>query len=140
MPNEYIFVKTIEKPKDKNGKEYTKIIDHLNKQWFLFRSDFTFEVNKCYDLSYELNEKDFPLITKITPLKNLFQEKALREVANKNDITKNLAVATSYAVTLIANGMATLEDLEKVSLRIYEFIQSKSDEFYNATQTQNTKQ
>jgi hypothetical protein len=127
MPNAYLFAKVIEKPNDKNGKPYLKITDHLNKTWFLFNREFTFELNKCYDVTYDLNEKGFATITNITPLVNIFEQKALEKMANRNDIIQNLGYSITHAIELLKANAIKLDEVFDWTLKIYEFEQVEAD-------------
>jgi hypothetical protein len=136
MPqSEFIFVKTIEKPLDKFQKTYTKITDHENKSWSFFRNDFTFEVNKCYELTYELNAKGYPDVQVIKPLANIFQQKALAEMANRNDVMRNLFMSLSYSKDLVAAGKLELANLMTEATLIYDWVNQKATEEIAAIQT-----
>lgn len=125
--DKYVYAKIAEQPVDKNGKPYWKITDQENQVWHIFRSEIqTFFVGKSYLFTYELNEKGFPDISKITLLANVFKQAALKEVSNKNDVVRNLAVSMSYAKDLAVGKLITLEEMFKWSDSIYDYFQNKA--------------
>jgi hypothetical protein len=125
-----ILVKELKSGKTKGDtpQDYLIPVDQDNDQWHLFRQTCPIELNKVYLMTFHLNEKGYKEVEKVTPLVNIFKAKALKEVANRNDITKNLAVATSYSIQLLVSDKIKLDELFDYSKKIYDFIQQKTDE------------
>jgi hypothetical protein len=127
--DKFVYAKTLETPLDRNGKQYTKLTDQDNQAWSIFRSDVTFLVGKSYLFTYTTNEKGFPDIHKITPLVNIFQQKALKEVSNRNDVVKNLSVFFSYAKDLVIADKVKLEEIFSFTEKIYTELNTQADKY-----------
>ncbi len=130
-----IYVKKLEKPLDRNQKEYLKVSDQNNEDWNLFRYAVMPEVGKCYLFTYEKDDKGYKTVSKITPLVNVFKQEAVKELANKNDILREWGIVTSYAVQLAVADKIKPDDILIWAERIYEFIQTKAEEYYARTNT-----
>ena len=128
MPDKVIYVKTLEKPKDKNGKPYIKLTDQDLQYWSIFDQDFNFEVGKMYLLTFHNNERGFPVIEKITPLVNIFKQEAIRQTANINDIKRDLGIAMRYAVDLAVGDKIPSDKIYSQADEIYEFINKRANE------------
>lgn len=125
-----VYVKSLERPLDKFGKEYSKVTDQDNQTWAFFR-DQKFEVGKAYLFTYENNEKGFPDVSKITPLVNIFVQQALKETAHKNDIIRNYTLCLSYAKDLVNGGKINLDEMEVFAMNMYNLTMRFADQEYN---------
>jgi hypothetical protein len=133
MLAKFVFVTEIHQDKTKNGTPYTYIFDQDKTRWSFFKGEKV-ETNKGYIFHYE-EENGFFNVKQIEPATNVFKVEAAKELASKNDIVRNLGIATSYAVDLVNGKSIELKDLETYALKLYKFIQSESESMYNATQT-----
>ena len=121
-----VFIKNIEAVVSQNGNPYTKITDQDNATWSLF-SNIKVEVNRAYLFTFEVNAKGFNNIQKITPLVNIFQQKALKEVSNRNDFLRLYGMAVSYSKDLVMSGKVELPELFTWADKIYDAINLKAD-------------
>lgn len=125
--DKFVFVKELKNGLTKFQKSYPIVVDQENEQWHIFINTPTLEIKKCYLFSFINNDKGFKDIQKITPLVNIFQQKALKEVANKNDLIRNISIATSYSISLVVGGKIPLDDLFVWADKIYDNTMLKAD-------------
>lgn len=123
-----VFVKELRSPTTKSGSTYTQILDQDNKTWNLFK-DFGFiELQKSYLVNFEMNDKGFEDVKKITPLVNVFQQKALKEIASRNDIVRNLSTCVSYSKDMVIGGVLEMSALYDKAMEMNNWIQKNADE------------
>ncbi len=126
MPDKLVFIKTLT-TETKGSNSWLKVIDQDNVSWNIFSKDTKLEYNKAYLFTYFMNEKGFDNVSKITPVTNIFHQKALKEVANRNDVVRNYSVAFSYAKDLSVADKIKLEEIFDWSDKIYNYFQEKAD-------------
>ena len=128
MPSEAVLIKELRIEQDKNKRAYTVVIDGYNNRWNLFNPPISMkpELNKAYVFRYETSG-EYKNVKTIEPLANVFKQQALKEIANKNDVTKNYSIATSYAVQLVASGKVATDELFTWADKIYEAIAEKAN-------------
>lgn len=128
MPSEAVLIKELKIEQTKNKQNYTIVIDGYNNRWNIFNPPISMqlEINKAYVFKYEING-EFKNVKSVETLANIFQQKALKEVANKNDIIKNYSIAISYATNLASAGTIPLDDLFVWADKIYETTTAKAD-------------
>lgn len=132
--DKYVFVKTLEQPFDKNNKPYTRILDQDGQSWAFFRQEIQFQIGKSYLFTYSLNEKGFPTVEKITPLVNIFVQQALKEVANKNDIKRDLFMSCSYAKDMVCAGKLEATEMFATAESIYNWTNKMADSLMPKTE------
>lgn len=125
--NKAVFVKEIHQAFDKNNAAYTWILDQDNSRWNLFRIKATLEVNKGYVFVYE-TEGQFQNVKEIMPLVNIFKQQALKEVASRNDIKRDLFMSVSYAKDLCVAGQVQKAELFAMAETIYTWVTEKTTE------------
>jgi len=123
-----VYVKLAENQINKNGGQYLRIYDQDNQAWNLFNQSPPPQVGKTYLFTFKKNELGYNDIEKITPLVNIFQQKALKEVANRNDFKRDFSIATSYSVQLVTAGKIPIGELFEWADKIYSKFQEKADE------------
>ena len=123
-----VFVKELQSGLTKNQKVYPVIVDQDNDKWYIFNQEVnSLHLQGSYLFTFEINDKGFKDIKKITPLVNIFQQKALKEVANKNDIIRNLTVCLSYSKDLVIGGKMELADLYLKAYEMYDWLNENAD-------------
>lgn len=123
-----VYVKTLEYPKDKNGRPYYKVTDQENYTFNIFQMDIKLEVGKSYLFTYEIGNGNYPNVFAIKPVVNILQQKALKEVSNRNDIIRTYTVACSYSKDLVIGGKIELGELFEWANRFYDEFNKKADE------------
>ena len=121
-----VFVKELRSGVTKTQKPYPIVIDQDNEQWNIW-NDVNLLISGSYLFTFVINDKGYKDIKKITPLVNVFKQKALKEVANKNDITKNLTVCLSYSKDLVIGGKIELVDLYLKAYEMYDWLTQSAD-------------
>lgn len=127
-----VFVKELKSGLTKNQKVYPIVVDQDNESWHIFNQDASnIQVNSSYLFTFEFNDKGFKDIQNITPLVNIFHQKALKEVASRNDVVRNLTVCLSYAKDLVIADKVTMtespNDIYSVAWEMYEWLQQTAD-------------
>jgi hypothetical protein len=123
-----VFVKELQSGLTKTQKVYPIVIDQDNDKWFIWEQNINdIHIQGSYLFTFEINDKGFKDIKKITPLVNLFQQKALKEVSNKNDIIRNLTVCLSYSKDLVIGGKIELIDLFLKAYEMYDWLNENAD-------------
>ena len=124
-----VFVKELTSGLTKSNAVYPKIKDQDNEVWNLFNgvNINDIHIQGSYLFTFEINEKGFKDIKKITPLTNLFQQKALKEVSNKNDIVRNLTVCLSYSKDLVIAGKIDFGVLYPEAFEMYNWLNENAD-------------
>jgi hypothetical protein len=121
-----VFVKELRSGVTRNAKPYPIVIDQDNEQWNIW-NDVNLLINGSYLFSFVINDKGYKDIKKITPLVNVFKQKALKEVANKNDITKNLTVCLSYSKDLVIGEKLQLGEIYIKAQEMYDWLTKTAD-------------
>lgn len=123
-----VYVKTAEAMQGKSAK-YLKVTDQDGQAWNIFEQTPVPQIGKCYLFSFEKNG-EWNNLTKITPLVNIFQQKALKEVANRNDVWRNYSICFSYVKDLVESGQLefNLDEMFAIAEKIYDKFQKKADE------------
>ena len=125
-----VFVKSAESVTAPSGTVYLKIRDQDGSFWNIF-SNITNKVKldtgKCYLFNFQVNDKGFNDINLVTPLVNIFQQKALKEVANRNDFVRMYSMAFSYSKDLATAGKIELTEMFDWSDKIYGYFQERAD-------------
>jgi hypothetical protein len=119
-----VFIKEVSR-QEKGERHWLQAVDQDAVRWNIFLDGASLEADKAYLFSYVVNEKGFSNVTKITPVTNLFQQQALRQVTNANDIMRTYSVAYSYSKDLVIAGQIPLEQLTAWADKIYEDFLSK---------------
>ena len=126
MPAKYVFIKEI-RTQTKNGRTWRQIVTQDGESWNVFL-DTPLEVGKCYVFSYEKDtERGWNNLNLVTPLVNLFTQKALKEVANRNDFVRMYSMAFSYSKDLASSGKIELTEMFDWSDKIYGYFQERAD-------------
>lgn len=129
MPNKLVFAKELKSETTSTGKAYKSIIDQDVEKWPLW-DPVEIQVGKAYLIEFHTNEKGFKDIDRITPVINIFQEKALRDVANKSDYKRDLFMSLSYAKDLMVAGKVSPADnvgLFSMAWQMYEWVNQTAD-------------
>ena len=128
MQDKFVYVKELKSGLTRTNKVYPIIIDQDNEQWNIWNQDVNnILINSCYLFSFIINDRGFKDIEKITPLVNIFQQKALKEVASRNDIIRNLTVCLSYSKDMVVGGVLELDKIYDMTNQMYQFITDKVD-------------
>lgn len=128
MPNKLVFAKELKSETTSTGKAYKSIIDQDVEKWPLW-NPVEIQVGKAYLIEFHTNEKGFKDIDRITPVINIFQEKALRDVANKSDYKRDLFMSLSYAKDLMVAGkLPDKVALFSMAYEIYDWVNSTANE------------
>ena len=124
-----VFVKELTSGLTKSNAIYPKVRDQDNEVWNLFNgvNINDIHIQGSYLFTFEINDKGFKDIKKITPLTNLFQQKALKEVSNKNDIIRNLTVCLSYSKDLVIGGKQDLGEIYLMAFQMYNWLNENAD-------------
>ena len=123
-----VFVKELTSGLTKTNSTYPRVRDQDNELWNIFNQNINdIHLQGSYLFTFEINDKGFKDIKKITPLVNIFQQKALKEVANKNDIIRNLTVCLSYSKDLVFGGKMELADLYLKAYEMYDWLNENAD-------------
>ena len=124
-----VFVKELTSGVTKSNATYPKVRDKDNEVWNLFNgvNINDLHIQGSYLFTFEINDKGFKDIKKITPLTNLFQQKALKEVSNKNDIIRNLTVCLSYSKDLVIGGKQDLGEIYLMAFQMYNWLNENAD-------------
>lgn len=123
-----VYVKEL-KQASKGDNHWTIVVDQDNIYWPIFQPFTVPAIGKSYLFTFERNaEKNWNDLKKIMPIVNLFQQKAVKEVANRNDYKRDYSIATSYAVQLVSGGKIGLDDMFLWADKIYEQFQKRADE------------
>jgi hypothetical protein len=124
-----VFVKDLSSGLTKTtSKVYPIITDQDGEKWYIFNQDINaIQLQASYLFTFIINDKGYKDIQKITPLTNLFQAKALKEVSNKNDIIRNLTVCLSYSKDLVIGGKIELVDLFLKAYEMYDWLNENAD-------------
>ena len=123
-----VFVKELTSGLTKTNSTYPRVRDQDNELWNIFNQNINdIHLQGSYLFTFEINDKGFKDIKKITPLVNIFQQKALKEVANKNDIIRNLTVCLSYSKDLVIGGKMELADLYLKAYEMYDWLNENAD-------------
>ena len=124
-----VFVKELTSGLTKSNAIYPKVRDQDNEVWNLFNgvNINDIHIQGSYLFTFEINDKGFKDIKKITPLTNLFQQKALKEVSNKNDIIRNLTVCLSYSKDLVIAGKIDFGVLYPEAFEMYNWLNENAD-------------
>jgi len=124
--NKFVFVKELQSGVTKGGKNYPIVIDQDGEKWFIW-NEASLLISGSYLFTYKINDKGFKDIDKITPLVNVFKQQALKEVANKNDITKNLTVCLSYSKDLVIGEKLQLGEIYIKAQEMYDWLTKTAD-------------
>jgi len=123
-----VFVKELTSGLTKSNATYPKVRDQDNEIWNIFNQNINdIHLQGSYLFTFEINDKGFKDIQKITPLTNLFQAKALKEVSNKNDIIRNLTVCLSYSKDLVIGGKQDLGEMYLMAFQMYNWLNENAD-------------
>ncbi len=122
-----IFVKELRTGITKKQEPYPIVVDQDNNQWHVFQSDIKIDHNRVYLFTYHKNREGFNDIDGIKPLENIFKARALKELANTNDVIKNYSICLSYATNLAMSGRIELDDIFAWAGKYYKAIMDKAD-------------
>ena len=126
--DKFVFVKELKSGLTKGQKVYPIIVDQDNEQWHIFNQDTNaLRTNTSYLFTYEINDKGFKDLLKITPLTNVFHQKALREVASRNDYVRNLGMMLSYAKDMVNAGTLEMPQLFEKATEMYSWVNNEAD-------------
>ncbi len=122
-----VFVKKLEKPNDRTGKPYLKITDQNNQEWSLFRYTIEPQLSKVYLFTFEKNSKGYNEVSEIRPLVNIFEEKAVKKMADINDIKRELGICLSYSVSMVNNGILEMGQLFSKTDEMYGYLNTTAE-------------
>jgi hypothetical protein len=126
--DKFVQVKEIKSGLTKGQKVYPIAIDQDNEQWHIFNQDAnSLRANTSYLFSYEINDKGFKDLLKVTPLTNVFHQRALKEIASRNDIVRNLGMMLSYAKDLVIADKIPLDQMYSQAYLMYDWVQQDAD-------------
>ena len=134
--NKFVFVKELKSGVTKGGKPYPIVSDQNNEQWFIW-TEANLVISGTYLFTYIINDKGFKDIKKITPLTNVFKQEALKEVANKNDIIRNLTVCLSYSKDLVIAERLQTENIYTNALTMYNWLNETANNLMPKDETPN---
>ena len=122
-----VYVKEI-RAGNKNGKSWPIVVDQDGTYWPIFAPLPVPQVGKCYLFTFKHNaERGWNELELIKPLVNVFQQKALKEVANRNDFVRMYSMAFSYSKDLASSGKIELTEMFDWSDKIYGYFQERAD-------------
>jgi len=121
-----VFVKELTYAKTKAGKDYPIVTDQDNEKWNIW-NDTELHLQKSYLFSFILNDKGFKDIQKITLLTNVFHQRALKEVASRNDIVRVLGMMLSYAKDLVIADKIPLDQMYSQAYLMYDWVQEDAN-------------
>jgi hypothetical protein len=108
-------------------KKYPIIVSQTGELWRLFNNEHV-ELNKGYVIGYELSEdKQYKNVKEVRPLQNIWLQQALKELASKSDISKNISVSLGYAKDLTIGQVIKLEEMFDWADKIYKHITDKTN-------------
>lgn len=112
--------------KGDNPKPYPIAVDQDNEQWFIWNQTCPLDLNKCYLVTFRVNDKGYKDIEKIIPLVNIFKQKALVEVANRNDVKRDYSIAINQAIQILAieGKIPEMADVFSTAWLIYDNVNS----------------
>jgi len=119
---------------DKSTTPWTQCVDQNGEVWNLFHTKIKVEHQKSYLFTFHINEKGYKEIENITPVVNLFVQKAIQEVASRNDIKHDLFISVSYAKDMVVGGVLEPQNMLSKSIEIYDFINSEADKIMASIQ------
>ena len=124
-----VFVKEIGSGTTRNGKQYPIIKDQDNDTWHYWGGEICpVELHKSYLFTFKVNDAGYKDIEKISPLVNIFKQEALKEVASRNDIIRNLTVCLSYAKDMVIGKAIDMDIMYDMAFEMYQRINDKADE------------
>jgi hypothetical protein len=112
----------------KNNSEYPYILDQDKVRWNLFAPLPKVELNKCYVFYFE-EANGFQNVKEIVSVVNVFHQKALKEMASRNDYKKDIFMSCSYAKDIVTAGILPLEDLFPFTEKIYNELNTLTDKY-----------
>jgi hypothetical protein len=124
--DKFVYIKSAETMQGKSAK-YLKVLDQDGVAWNIFEQTPIPQIGKTYIFSFEKNG-EWNNITGIKPLVNVFQQKAVKEVANRNDFKRDFSIAVSYSIQLVAADKIPLDKLFVYADQIYDAFQEKADQ------------
>lgn len=133
-----VFVKEV-RTITKGDRSWVAVSDQDNITWNVFQPFAPPVKGKSYMFSYEKNAKGWNDLKKIAPVENVFQQKAMKETANRNDVIRNFAVSFSYAKDMAVGKLIELDKVFEWSDKIYNYFQTKADEGMNEADTVDKK-
>jgi hypothetical protein len=133
VPAKFVFVTELKCDKTKTGKDYSYCLDQDKVRWNFFNGEKV-ELQKGYVFDYEVSG-EYSNVKKITPVINVFKQEAMKDVASKNDIKRDLTTSLSYAKDLVIAKILDIGQMEAESLKLYRFINSESDKILAEIQT-----
>ena len=121
--NKLVFCKELKTGQsEKSANTWPEILDQDGEIWRIFRQQVKPELNKAYLIAFHIKEKGFKDIDQITPVVNVFHQKALAETANRNDYIRNYSILLGYAKDLAVAGK-----IEPTIKAMYDWVQSRAD-------------
>lgn len=139
MEQDAIVIKEIKNEVDKNKRPYLSVVDGYNNRWYLFGelAKINFDAKKAYLFKYEVNG-EYKQVRSVELLSNVFKVQALKELASKSEIKKDLFMSVSYAKDMVVGGVLEPQSMMQKAKEIYDFINIESDKIMEALQTTNT--
>jgi hypothetical protein len=125
---EYVLVKELKSGVTKSNKNYPIVISGTGDRWNLFNGEHV-ELNKAYTFGYEKSEDgQYKNLRQVIPLENIFMQKALKEVANRSDLKRDVLMCLSYSKDLLVGGVIQKSELLTMADEIYKYVSEKTDE------------
>lgn len=112
----------------KGTNSWLKCTDHENVSWNIFAKDTKLELNKSYLFTFFKNDKGYDQVSKITPLVNIFHQKALQETTSRSEVLRNFSVAFSYSKDLVIAKEVPIGEIFEWADKIYTKFNEKADE------------
>jgi hypothetical protein len=127
MPIKYVIIKELKSGNLKAGGTYPYVLDQENIRWNLFAPLPHVELNKAYAFTYE-TKGEFSNVIKIEPVVNIFKTQALKDIANRNDIQRNIMMCLAYSKDLAIAQITKSEELYTKAIEMLDWVNKKTDE------------
>ena len=133
MQAKFVFITELKSDKTKTGKDYWYALDQDKQRWNFFNGEKV-ELQKGYVFDYEMSG-DFMNVKVIKPVVNIFQQKALKDLANINDIKRELQVCLSYSKDItIATQKFDKVEMFSLAYEMYDWLNSTADKLMPKTE------
>lgn len=133
MPAKFVFVTELKTDQTRAGKTYTYLYDQDKTRWNLFNGEQV-ELRKGYVFDFEVNG-EYSNVKAIKPVINIFQQKALAEVANRNDYKRDLFMAVSYAKDMVCANQTPATEIFALAESIYKWVNETTDKLMPKDET-----
>jgi hypothetical protein len=138
LPAKFVVVTELKMGLTKSNSEYPYILDQDKVRWNLFPPLPKVELNKCYVFYFE-EANGFQNVKEIAPVVNIMKQKALKELANRNDYKKDFMMCVSYSKDCLMQGIIKREELFTFAEEIYNQVNSLTDKYMPKEENNETK-